>query len=264
MTALPPGERWRIVQGDALALLRDMPACSVDAIITDPPYGTNDGKGKRFAQSGDTAAAFALEWDCVLPTDWLAEAFRVLKPGGACAVFTDAKRPGDVWDAGTAVGLQGCHTFYWTKTTPPPTPRPNFVSAVEVGVYLIKPGPRTWNGGGWHRNYFECALAHIVDGAGVYRFHPTQKPVAVMAWLIEAMTDPGDLVVDPFCGSGTTGVAALRLARRFVGGDRDAAHAETAGLRCAAAAAGEREPLGAAKGPTRAPSGQSSLFEVAS
>lgn len=263
MTCPIDGARWRILQGDSLHVLRDLLGCSVDAIITDPPYGTNDGRGKRFAQGGDTAAAFALEWDCVLPTGWLAEAYRVLKPGGACAVFTDAKRPGDVWDAGEAAGLQGCHTFYWTKPDPPPTPRPNFASAVEVGVYLIKPGQRTWNGGGFHRNAFESPLAHKADGAGMYRFHPTQKPVAVMAWLIEAMTNPGDLVVDPFCGSGTTGVAALRLGRRFLGIEIDPAFAATASERCAAAAAGAGEPLHAARPPSRRIA-QPSLFEAAS
>lgn len=264
MTALAPSDRWRILQGDSLHLLKTLEPSSVDAFITDPPYGTNDGRGKRFAQGGDTAASFALAWDCDLPTAWLAEAARLLKPGGACAVFTDAKRPGDVWDAGETAGLQGCHTFYWAKPDPPPTPRPNFASAVEVGVYLIKPGPRTWNGGGMHRNVFESPLAHKVDGAGMYRFHPTQKPVAVMAWLIEAMTNPGDLVVDPFCGSGTTGVAALRLGRRFIGIERDGGFAAIARARCSAAARGEVEPLGVAKGPSRVSEAQPSLFEAAS
>ena len=232
------GARWRILQGDCLPLMRELADASIDAVITDPPYGTNDGRGKRSASGGDGSAVFALEWDRVLPVAWLGEAARILKPGGACAAFTEAKRPGDVWDAGEAVGLQGCHTFYWAKTNPPATPRPNFVSAVEVGVYLIRPGRRTWNGGGWHRNVFECSLAHAADGGGTHRFHPTQKPIAVMAWLIEAMTNPGDLVVDPYCGSGTTGVAALRLGRRFLGIELDPVFAARARSRCESAAAG--------------------------
>lgn len=240
---LEDGERWRVVLGDCMDVLRTLPACSAHAFILDPPYGTNDGRGKRTAVGSDGSAVFALEWDRVLPTPWMAEAARIVRPGGAVAAFTDAKRPGDVWDAGEAAGLQGCHTFYWAKKDPPATPRPNFTSAVEVGVYLIRPGPRTWNGGGWHRNIFECSLAHKADGAGMHRFHPTQKPVAVMAWLIEAMTNPGDVIVDSYCGSGTTGVAALRLGRRFIGIEDDPVSAARATARCEAAAAGKGEPL---------------------
>lgn len=256
-------KQWEIIQGDCLDVLPTLDVASANAIVTDPPYGTNDGRGKRTTKGGDGGEAFALEWDRVLPLEWLKHAVRVLPAGAACAVFTDAKRPGEVWDAGEAAGFQGCHTFYWAKPDPPPTPRPNFVSAVEVGVYLIKPGPRTWNGGGMHRNVFECALAHKADGAGIYRFHPTQKPVAVMGWLIEAMTNPGDLVLDPFCGSGSTGVAALRLGRRFLGIERDADFAQVARARCAAAERGAPEPLEVATAPQRrvvAPAPQLSLW----
>lgn len=243
--------RWQVLHGDSASILRDIQAESVHAFITDPPYGTNDGRGKRTTKGGDGGVRFSLEWDRETPTSWLAHAERLLVDGGAVAAFTDAKRPGDLWDAGEAAGLQGCHTFYWKKPDPPPTPRPNFVSAVEVGVYLIKPGPRVWSGGGMQHNVFESPLAHKADGAGMYRFHPTQKPVVVMAWLIGLMTNPGDLVVDPFCGSGSTGVAALRLGRRFLGIEQDAGFVDVARARCRAAAVGEGEPLGAATPPRR-------------
>jgi site-specific DNA-methyltransferase (adenine-specific) len=218
----------RIECADALAFLRSLAYGSVDAIITDPPYGTNDGRGKRCGVGNSGAVVFALEWDKALPLEWLTEAVRVLKPGGACVVFTDAKRPGDVWDAGEKAGLRARNTFYWSKPDPPPTPRPNFASAVEVGVYFVNPGATsTWHGGGWCRNVFECVLAHKeIDGQT--RFHPTQKPVGVMRWLVELVTNPGDVVVDPFCGSGTTGVACVATGRGFVGCDLSAEFVDVA------------------------------------
>lgn len=239
---LDHGETWRVVHGDSTEVLAMLAPGSCNAFITDPPYGTSDGRGKRTMVGGE-AVRFHHDWDESLPLDWLQHAARALVDGGAVAAFTDAKRPGDVWNAGESAGLQASHTFYWMKPDPPPTPRPNFASAVEVGVYFIKPGKRTWNAGGWHRNVVESPLAHKVDGAGCHRFHPTQKPVAVMAWLIEALTNPGDIIVDPFCGSGTTGVAALRLGRRFIGIERDSGFAAIARARCERAAAGAGEPL---------------------
>lgn len=216
----------RVECADALAFLRSLPDASVAAVITDPPYGTNDGKGKR-GGAGGGAAKFALEWDKVLPLEWLTEAARVVAPGGAVMAFTDNLAVGEVWTAGEAAGLRGRQMFYWAKLNPPPTPRPNFASAVESGVYFVRPGaPSQWHGGGWVRNVFESPLAQA-ESRGM-RFHPTQKPVSVMRWLVELVTNPGDVVVDPFCGSGTTGVACVATGRGFVGCDMSAEFAEVA------------------------------------
>ena len=252
----------RIEHASAEDFLRTLTDASVDAIITDPPYGTNDGAGKRTARGGDTAAAFALEWDRVLPLDWLRDAARALRAGGACTVWTDCKRVGDVWAAGDAAGLKPRHTFYWAKVNPPPTPRPNFASAVEAGVYFVKPGAvPTWNGGGWCRNVVESVLAHN-EHDGRTRHHPTQKPIKVMRWLVEIVTNEGDLVVDPFMGSGTTGVACVQTGRRFAGCDIDEAHVETARARVASwlALGVEAAPVGA----PRAFTPQLDLFGAAS
>ena len=219
-----------VIHGDCLDVLATMPDAGVDAFVTDPPYGTNDGKGKR-GGSGGGAAVFALEWDRALPIDWLAHAARALKPGGAVAAFTDTKRVGDLWAAGEAAGLRPLQLFYWTKTNPPPTPRQNFASAVEAGVYFRKPGRALWwGGGGWARNVIDCPLAQA-DAGSQGRLHPTQKPLVVMQWLVGLVAAPGALVVDPFCGSGTTGVACVVGGRRFLGVERDEHFASVARAR---------------------------------
>lgn len=219
---------WRITQGDADILGPALTPASVDAIITDPPYGTNDGRGKRSAKGGDSAADFAHAWDTVLPLAWFSWAVNVVRPGGAVMVFSDAKRVGEVWEAGEAAGLKGRQLFYWQKSNCPPTPRKNFASAVEAGVFLVRPGgSNVWNGGGWCRNIIEHKLAHN-EQDGQTRHHPTQKPIGVMRWLVELVTNPGDLVLDPFAGSGTTGVACVQTGRRFLGFELDQAFADRA------------------------------------
>lgn len=70
-------------------------------------------------------------------------------------------------------------------------------------------------------------------------FHPTQKPVGVMLWVLELATKPGDVVIDPFCGSGTTGVACLRLGRRFIGIERESKYAAIARERLTAESSGQ-------------------------
>jgi site-specific DNA-methyltransferase (adenine-specific) len=81
------------------------------------------------------------------------------------------------------------------------------------------PGRKRWNGGGKHAVWTHC-LEHG-HGSGLRNEHPTQKPIGLMLDLVADFTDRGDVVLDPFAGSGTTGVACLRLGRRFVGIERD-------------------------------------------
>lgn len=81
-------------------------------------------------------------------------------------------------------------------------------------------GKKRWNGGGKHA-VWTANLEHERRELGDENDHPTQKPLALMLALVRDFTDPGDLILDPFAGSGTTGVAAIRLGRRFIGWERD-------------------------------------------
>ncbi len=244
---------WSVFNGTAMDWLAGLEPGSVAAVVTDPPYGTTDGRGKRTVHGDRGEAAFGFEWDRELPVDWLGAAYAALRPGGALMAFTDNLAKRILWDAAEAAGFKGRQTFVWVKPEGGATPRPNFTSAYESGVFLVKPGPPTWNGGGAQVNVIHSRRAHSeIDGRTV--FHPTQKPIMVMRWLVELVTDAGDLVVDPFMGSGSTGVAAVRGGRRFAGCDISPEYVATAMRRLECAAAFAPEPVNV---------GQIGLFEVA-
>lgn len=96
-----------------------------------------------------------------------------------------------------------------------------------------------WNGGGKHGVYVEP----IPQSRGGERLHPTLKPLALMEALVSDFTDPGELVCDPFAGSGTTGVACIRLGRRFIGWEREPKYFDVAVKRLRAAREQLRIPL---------------------
>ena len=90
------------------------------------------------------------------------------------------------------------------------------------------PGLSSWNGGG-RRNVF----THLTNASDRHGEHPTEKPLSLMLELVDLFTQPGDLILDPFMGSGSTGVAAVRLGRRFIGIEKDARYFEISSERIA-------------------------------
>ena len=182
-----------------------------DALISDPPYGSNDGGGK-VTKKGDELIKFGEVWDVELPLEWLECVPKLLTFGGWCIAFTDKLSVNAVWKTMKKSGMNTKQTFYWVKNNPPPQPRKNFCSGVESAVCATNGPVKKWNGGGWTVNYIFEPLVTNGDRTS----HPTQKPVNVMVYLIEATTEKSDLILDPFAGSGTTAIAALRTGRRCV------------------------------------------------
>jgi DNA modification methylase len=258
MTMLAEGQRWMVIHGDCLDVLPTIER--VDHVITDPPYAISNegmwhigrpGKGKRRFDFFDGDS----DWDGMVDTVLAAARLcmdRIAYPAGSFYAYVGHR------EFGPLVSLfewNGWKTRFlvWAKASPsPPPPGSGWPSGAELCFYAFRPG-RTWNYDGGHpppNSVFTCdSFRHGQPGKVD---HPTQKPLAVIEPLLLASTRPNDIVTDPFCGSGTTGVACLRLGRRFIGIEKDERYAALARERLAAESQGST--LQAAR------AGQVSLF----
>ncbi len=239
--------RWCVVEGDALAVLAALPDGCIDAVVTDPPYSsggftradrtqTTDAKytqsqsrGARADFTGDSRSQRAFVMWCSL---WMEEARRASSKNGRLLAFTDWRQLGCTmdavecggwifrgvvpWNKGEGVrptpgGFRAqCEYVVWGSTGPLPPP--------AVGVTIL-PG------------FFTVGVTQ--DD----KFHQTGKPTSLMRELVR-VTPQGGVLLDPFAGSGTTGVAALAEGRRVILCERVPEYAEIARRRCDAAAQG--------------------------
>lgn len=203
-----------MIYGDCLDVMRGMPDGSFDAIVTDPPYGI--AVGSAFVCQGgsvvnDGSGSYNNTED---PYAWIREGARVLAPTGHVSTFIDRATRWECEQECKRRGLTPWASYYLVKSAPPPTPRPTFVSRVEECIVAEKrSGKRAWYGGGYTPNAW-IGLTPNRLGEGL---HPTQKPVEAMEALVCALAPEGGTVLDPFCGSGTTGVACVNTGRNFVG-----------------------------------------------
>ena len=230
--------------GDAIAFLDSLEPNSVDCIWTDPPYLlSNDGvtcvAGKRVpVAKGDWDRSEGIERDHELNLAWLGACHRVLKPTGAIWVTGTAHVYLSVGMAMLQLGFRILNDITWEKPNPPPNLGCRcFAHSTETILWATK-APK----GSPHKHTFHYRVMREENGGKqmktVWRFtapgkaekqfgkHPTQKPIALIDRCLRASTNPGDLVVDPFAGSGATAVAAHRLDRRFLVNEREDEYVE--------------------------------------
>ena len=223
-----------IYHGEAEDVLPTLAAGGTDLILTDPPYnvsvrngrdGTTVGTVKRKDGSRREVRRNFGEWDRDWqPEPFLREAVRLLRPGGSLLAFTSHYLVAPF----LASGLDFRSPVYWRKTNPSPAFPQQYVSAAEMAMWMTKGGPWTFNPDGFRPNVYDHASV-----GGTDRVHPNQKPVPLMAQLAAVHSCPGDLILDPFMGSGSTLRAVKRVDRRAVGIERDERYCEIAARRLA-------------------------------
>lgn len=203
-------------------------AASVDLVLTDPPYGVSGRQDEAAIVVADHAPfrRHFGEWDLAWnPAKLLSETERLLRPGGALFAFLADEWINAYADTPLTVKKLGA----WLKTNPPPRVRPGYRSTTELWTWQVKTGATpTWNGGFTQSNVFTMPNAASCEGPLV---HPTQKPLRLISRVVQLHSNAGDLIVDPFMGSGTTLRAAKDLGRRAIGIEIDESYCEIAAKR---------------------------------
>ena len=239
-----------IYTGDCRHILRT--ACapeSVDLAYADPPYNASASKPLHLRDNKTGGAFFMVDedWDKFDPAaysaftlNWMESVKRVLRPAASLFISCNMHSISDVLQAGKNLGLRLNNIIVWRKTNPMPNiTKRVFTHATEYVCWFAK-GP------GWVFNYYDlkrlnpdlakdgstkqmqdCIRLPTVQGKERLRgedrraLHPTQKPEALLEIIITAASHPGQIVLDPFMGTGTTAIVASRLGRRWIGIERN-------------------------------------------
>lgn len=213
----------RIECGDAIELLATLGKGDASVVITDPPYSPHVHDNARTGGGSDYGVPVDLKFDSLDPrvrARCAREFARVTRRWVLC--FTDLEGIAG-WIADLRIaGLEYIRTCIWTKPGASPQftgDRPASHAEAIVVAHAQRSGEpmkKRWNGGG-RSNVFSHPPVRL------QRCHKTQKPIRLMRQLVELFSNSGELVLDPFAGSGTTGVACKQLGRRFLGCERDSA-----------------------------------------
>jgi modification methylase len=245
-----------IVTGDCVAEMAKLPAESVDLVFADPPYNLqlqgdlkrpDDSRVDAVTDAWDKFASFSAYDD--FTRAWLIAARRLMKPSATLWVIGSYH---NIFRVGTILqdlGFWILNDVIWRKTNPMPNFRGRrFTNAHETLIWAT----RDADARGYTFNYEAlkagnedvqvrsdwslalCTGEERLKGKDKRKLHPTQKPEALLARVILSSSRPDDVVLDPFCGTGTTGAVALRLGRRFIGIEREAEYARAAQGRLAA------------------------------
>ena len=239
-----------IIHGDCIEELKKLPEKSVDLVFADPPYNLQLG-GDLLRPDNSKVDAVDDDWDQfesfaaydAFTKAWMAECRRVLKDDGAIWVIGSYHNIFRVGVTLQDLGFWVLNDIVWRKTNPMPNFKgTRFTNAHETLIWATK----ARGGKRYTFNYDAMKMANdelqmrsdwtfplctgeerLKDESGV-KAHPTQKPEALLHRVILASTKPGDVILDPFFGTGTTGAAAKRLGRKFIGLEQDAKYVELA------------------------------------
>ncbi len=231
---------FQLLHGDTFQLLKKIEPQSIDLIFADPPYFLSNGGIS--VHSGRMVSVDKADWDKGMPLEkkldynrrWIRLCKNVLKDDGTIWISGTLH---NIYFIGVALELEGfsiINNITWKKLNPPPNISTRAfthstetilwarkqLSATKKGKHLFNyQDMKEVNGGKQMKDVWEYALTKPSEKR--YGKHPTQKPLELLERIILSSSKPSDLILDPFCGSGTTGIAAFKHNRRFVGIDNE-------------------------------------------
>jgi modification methylase len=253
-----------VLDGDCLAEMTRLPAGSIDLVFADPPYNLQLS-GELHRPDNSRVDGVEADWDKFadfaeydrFTRAWLGKCRRLLKPSGALWVIGSYHNIFRIGAILQDLGFWILNDVVWRKSNPMPNFRGRrFTNAHETLLWCAadRDARYTFNYEAMKALNDELQMRsdwlipicagpeRLRDGDGK-KAHPTQKPEALLHRVLLASSRPGDLVLDPFCGTGTTGAVAKRLGRRFIGIERDPAYAALARERIASVSPADGEAV---------------------
>lgn len=229
----------KLYKEDCLKIIHTLEDNSIDLLLTDPPYNLGEFIQKRnynIKNMRENSLEKMLDWDSLSKEEYLInmdkffqEVSSKLKIGANVIIFLSSLRIESIVEMAGRYGFYYKTTGVWHKTNPMPrNMNLHFINSNEFWIYFVyKKRTGTFNNENkMIMDYIESSTPK--NSEKQFGKHPTQKPIQIIDYLIKILSNEGDLVLDPFMGSGTTGESAIKLNRNFIGIELDKNYFEIA------------------------------------
>lgn len=207
-----------LIHNNSIEYLKEMKECSVDLIVTDPPYktitgGNSDGANSKRPQGMLDGNRKLFKHQKLKISDWMGDIYRVLKEGSHCYIMTNSLNMEEMLTESRKAGFKLHNILVWEKNNC--TPSQFYMKNCEYTLFLRKGKAK------WINNIGGSKTVHKYNNIIGKKTHPCEKPVELMEFYIKNSSNEGDVVLDPFMGTGSVGVACLNTNRKFIGIELD-------------------------------------------
>lgn len=207
-----------LIHNNSIEYLKEMKECSVDLIVTDPPYktitgGKNNGKNHKRPKGVLNENNGLFKHQKLKISDWIGEIYRVLKEGSHCYIMTNSLNMEEMLTESRKAGFKLHNILVWEKNNC--TPSQFYMKNCEYTLFLRKGKAK------WINDIGGSKTVHKYNNIIGKKTHPCEKPVELMEFYIKNSSNEGDVVLDPFMGTGSVGVACLNTNRKFIGIELD-------------------------------------------
>ncbi len=213
--------KYRLYNGDAYKIVSNLveKSIQVDHIITDPPYNISQKNNFQTMNSAKRQGVDFGEWDKGFDLySWIGKYGELIRAGGSFIIFTSYRFISYIVDELEKNKFIVKDIIKWKKTNPMPRNiNRRYVQDTEFAVWAVKPKEKWVFNKPEDVSYLRAEFVTPTVAGNERTKHPTQKSIKLMSDIIKIHTNQGELVLDPFMGSGTTGVAAIENGRRFIG-----------------------------------------------
>lgn len=198
--------------------MKNIPDNGIDLVVTDPPYKTITGGDKNGSNSQRPQGMLSgnrklFKYQNLKPSLWLPSLFNCLKEGGHAYIFSNAINIEEMLTEARKSGFKLHNILVWEKNNC--TPSQYYMKNCEYVLFLRKGKAK------WINNIGDSKTVHKFNNVIGNKLHPTEKPIDLLEFYIQNSSNEGDTVIDPFMGSGSTGVACINTKRSFIGIELD-------------------------------------------